>query len=199
MKNYFFAFTLFAVACAHDPEPRVTLPPQASASSSASDAGPDVDVDVATALGAFKAAEALQRDGTKAQARAAFQDVAQKFRYSRWAKEAELRVAQIDDSPEELRQWAHDHRSDERAADILAKLDTVGDVTCRVDADCAVTTKRDCCECCPRRALATSKKWLEWRDTTQCPAERCAGCEESCKPEDGLHAVCAEGKCALVR
>ncbi len=193
-------FILLAAACAHDPEPQVTLAPQASAISSSSDAvdaGPDADPTMA--LGAFKAAEALQRDGTKAEARAAFQDVMRKFTYSRWAKEAELRVALIDDSPEELRKWAHDHRSDERSAGILAKLDTVGDVTCRVDADCAVTTKRDCCECCPRRALATSKKWLEWRDATQCPAARCVACEESCKPEEGRRAACTEGKCALVR
>jgi hypothetical protein len=185
-------------ACARDPEQHVTLPPQPSASSSVADAaGPDASQSMAD--GAFKAAETIQRDGSKADARAAFEDVMRKFPYSRWAREAELRVALIDDSPDELRKFAHDHPSDERSPGILAKLDTVGDVTCRADADCTVTTKRDCCECCPRRAIATSKKWLDWRDKQQCPAARCAPCEESCNPESGARAACADGKCKLVR
>jgi hypothetical protein len=184
-------------ACTRAPEPRVTLPPQPSASVSVSDAGPDAEPTMASS--AFKAAELIQRDGSRADARAAYQDVLRKFPYSRWAKEAELRIALLDDSSEELRKWAHDHPSDERAPGIRAKVDTVGDVTCRADADCTVTTKRDCCECCPRRAIATSKKWLEWRDRQQCPTTRCAPCEESCPPEIGPRAACTDGKCTLVR
>ena len=80
-----------------------------------------------------------------------------------------------------------------------AANDVVGDVTCETDADCAVTTKRDCCACCPRRALATNKKWLQKRDTTECPTYRCIACEESCKPEEGRQAACTAGKCTLVR
>jgi hypothetical protein len=189
---------IFAIAaCTRDPDQRVTLPPQPTASASAIDAAPDADV--SNAEGAYKAAERIQRDGTKADARAAYQEVLRKFPYSRWAREAELRIALLDDSPEELRKFAHDHPSDERSPGIIAKLDTVGDVTCSADADCAVTTKRDCCECCPRSAIATSKKWLDWRDKQQCPAARCAPCEESCRPETGARAACTNGKCTLVR
>jgi len=186
-------FLIALAACTHDPPQQVTLPTAPSAST----ASTATDVNVSPAQAAFDAGESLQRDGKKAEARAAFRECARHFPYSRFGKEAELRIAQIDDSPEELGKWAIDHRSDERAAGILAKLDTVGDVTCRTDADCVVTTKRDCCECCPRRALATSKTWLAWRDTQQCATTRCIGCEESCKPETGAHVACNAGKCAL--
>jgi hypothetical protein len=194
-----FLIVVIAAACTPAPEQHVTLAqPQPSASTASDVDAPDAEAP-SPATAAFKDAERLQRDGTKEDARAAFEDIIKKFPYSRWAKEAELRIAQIDKSPEEMRKWAHDHPGDERAAGIRAQIDTAGDVTCTTDADCAVTTRRDCCECCPRRALATSKKWLEWRDKQQCPAERCAPCEESCKPETGARAACNAGKCALVR
>ena len=196
-----FVLVVLLAACVHHSENQVTLPAQPLASATATDADDDAGAPAyaMSAESAFHAAERLQRDGMKAESRAAFADLLRKFPYSRFAKEAQLRVAQIDDSPDELRQWVHDHPKDERVPGIVAKLDTLGDVTCRDDADCAVTTKRDCCECCPRRAVATSKKWLEWRERSQCPAVRCAPCEESCKPETGARAACTGGKCTLVR
>ena len=131
---------------------------------------------VENARSAFDAAEALERAGRINEARIAYEEVARKWAYSMSARQARERLAAIS---------AHEST-------------TVGDVTCIADADCAVTTKRDCCECCPRKALATSKKWLEWRDQT-CALTKCGGCDESCLPETGRRASCNAGKCALVR
>jgi hypothetical protein len=129
------------------------------------------------ARSAFDAAEALERAGRTNEARTAYEAIVRKWAYSMSAREARERLAILD----------------------AREITTVGDVTCNTDADCAVTTKRDCCECCPRKALATSKKWLAWRDQQQCAVEKCAGCDESCRPETGKSAACNAGKCALVR
>ena len=132
---------------------------------------------VENARTAFDAAEALERAGRINEARIAYEEVARKWSYSLSARQARERLAAISS-----------HQST-----------TVGDVTCNTDSDCAVTTKRDCCECCPRKALATSKKWLEWRDTQQCAVEKCAGCDESCPPQTGFQAVCRAAKCQLIK
>ncbi len=131
---------------------------------------------VENARSAFDAAEALERAGRMNEARTAYEEVARKWAYSSSARQARERLAAMS---------AHEST-------------TVGDVTCNDDADCAVTTKRDCCECCPRQALATSKKWLKWRDDA-CGLKKCGGCNESCPPETGGRARCDSGKCTLVR
>ena len=160
------------VACHSEnaaPQNVTIAPPTASASARVE--APYVE----NARTAFDAAEALERAGRINEARIAYEAVARKWAYSLSAREARERLAAI---------AAHESS-------------TVGDVTCASDADCAVTTRRDCCECCPRRALATSKKWLEWRDAQQCAIEKCAGCDESCPPETGRVARCNTGKCTL--
>lgn len=131
---------------------------------------------VENARTAFDAAEALERAGRINEARIAYEAVVRKWGYSLSAREARDRLAAI--------------AARENA--------TVGDVTCSTDADCAITTKRDCCECCPRKALATSKKWLEWSDHA-CGLKKCPGCDESCPPETGRTARCNAGKCELAR
>lgn len=168
------ALCVVALAACHErgAEPnRVTIAAPTTSSSARVEA-PYVE----NARTAFDAAEALERAGRINEARIAYEAVARKWSYSRSAREARERLAVID---------AHEST-------------TVGDVTCATDADCAVTTKRDCCECCPRKALATSKKWLDWRDGT-CTLTKCGGCDESCPPETGKRAACTAGKCVLVR
>lgn len=125
------------------------------------------------ARSAFDAAEALERAGRANEARTAYEAIVRKWAYSMSARQARERLAIMD----------------------ARESTTVGDVTCQSDDDCAVTTNRECCECCPRRALATSAKWLEWRDA-KCPA--CA-CDESCPRETGRHARCNGGKCELIK
>jgi len=130
---------------------------------------------VENARSAFDAAEALERSGRINEARIAYQEVVRKWGYSLSARQARERLAALD---------AHEST-------------TVGDVTCNADGDCTVTTSRECCECCPRKALATSKKWLQWRDQTCKPAT--CGCDESCPPETGRSARCNAGKCELIK
>ena len=132
---------------------------------------------VENARSAFDAAEALERSGRINEARIAYREVVRKWGYSLSARQARERLAALD---------AHEST-------------TVGDVTCSTDSDCTVTTRRVCCECCPRKALATSKKWLEWRDSQECAAEKCAGCDESCPPETGRVARCNMAKCELTK
>jgi hypothetical protein len=129
---------------------------------------------VENARSAFDAAEALERAGRTNEARTAYEAVARKWASSMSARQARERLAAMN---------AHEST-------------TVGDVTCNADADCAVTTERECCECCPRKALATSKKWLQWRDGQQCAIMKC-GCDKSCAPETNRVARCNAGKCAL--
>jgi hypothetical protein len=169
-----FFFSAVAVAChSEKTEPnRVTIAAPTTSSSAPIEA-PYVE----NARTAFDAAEALERAGRTNEAHTAYEEIVRKWAYTMSARQARERLAVLN---------AHE-------------ATTVGDVTCSTDADCAVTTKRDCCECCPRKALATSKKWLQWRDTQQCAVEKCAGCDESCPPETGKRAACNAGKCALVR
>jgi hypothetical protein len=151
----------------------------------------------------YAAAEALVVAGKYADARAAFEEVIRKFAYSRLAKEAELRIAQVDDKlgrPEaisEYRTWAKNHPSDERASGIAVKASTVGDTTCRVDADCTTTTQRVCCECCPSGPYATSRQWLAWQ-RTHCTTSPCNPCDKKCAPVDqSAVARCNAGQCEL--
>jgi hypothetical protein len=170
MRRAFFLVTLVACNSEKAQAQQVTIAPPASTSARVE--APYVE----NARTAFDAAEALERAGRINEARIAYEAVARKWSYSVSARQARERL------------------------DVLAAHEstTVGDVTCSTDADCDVTTKRDCCECCPRKALATSKKWLAWRDGT-CLLMKCAGCDESCMPETGRRAWCDAGKCALVR
>ena len=162
------------VAChSEKAEPKQVTIALPTASSSAPIEAPYVE----NARSAFDAAEALERAGRTNEARIAYQEIVRKWGYSLSARQANDRLAVLN---------AHEST-------------TVGDVTCSTDADCTVTTRRDCCECCPRKALATSKKWLDWRDKQQCAIEKCAGCDESCPPETGKSAACTNGKCTLVR
>jgi hypothetical protein len=157
------------------------------------------------AKGDYDAAEALVVANKLEDARAAFVVVIKKFTYSRWAKEAELRIAQLDDRlgrPEgnaELAAWARNHPTDERARVIASKARTVGDTTCRTDADCTTTTQRDCCECCSSGPYATSKQWLTWQ-TSQCAAQKCGLCTTPCPLPGNISvaARCVAGACTLV-
>jgi hypothetical protein len=98
----------------------------------------------------------------------------------------------------ELATWAKNHRSDPRAQAIAARAKTVGDTTCRSDADCTTTTKDDCCACCPSGPYATSKTWLTWH-TQQCASSACASCANRlCGPPDPpVSARCNAGSCEL--
>jgi hypothetical protein len=187
-----------ALACTPS-EPPGTTAPVGSASASASS-----EAYATNAKKEYEAAEALASSGKLAEAADAFTKVAQRFAYSRFAKEAQLRIAQMDEklgkpeAVEEYRAWAKDHPSDERAAAILARSKTVGDVTCHADADCAVTTKHDCCECCPSGPYATSKAWLSW-EAGQCATVKCAAClNPQCAPVEAARAArCKSGSCEL--
>jgi hypothetical protein len=190
----------FAVACT-PAEPPTTTVPTASASASASAAS---ETYATNAKEEYAAAEALASSGKLEAARDAFAEVARRYPYSRFAKESQLRIAQMDDKlgkPEavaEYRAWAKDHPSDERTAAILARSKTVGDTTCHTDADCTITTKHDCCECCPSGPYATSKQWLAWQ-TGQCATEKCAPClHPRCAPvEPAMRARCKSSSCEL--
>jgi hypothetical protein len=156
----------------------------------------------------YEAADALVSAGKYAEARVGFDVTAKKFPYSRFAVEAELRIAQIDEklgrpeAVEELATWAKNHAHDPRAQALAARTRTVGDTTCRSDADCTTTTKHDCCECCASGPYATSKTWLAWQ-SEQCAAARCATCGgAACSPVDStvLASVhCNAGHCELGR
>lgn len=82
-----------------------------------------------------------------------------------------------------------------------SRVTTIGDQTCKADADCAITNHSDCCRCCPEQPLATSRKWLAWRDG-QCKTTRCepcanAPCEEVESPSAYV-SLCRQGRCELV-
>ncbi len=146
------------------------------AAPSASETRPVEAPYVENARSAFDAAEALERAGSLNEAHTAYEEIVRKWAYSLSAKQARERLAHLD--------------AESR----------VGDVTCQTDADCTVTTKRDCCPCCVYAPLATSKKWLAWRDG-QCAAEHCPACAAKCKPEEqtSAHAICAQNACTLAR
>lgn len=152
----------------------------------------------------YDAAEQLVGAGRYAEARAAFEATAKKFPYSRYARDAELRIAQIDeklgrpDAITELATWAKNHPSDPRAQAIAARAKTVGDTTCAHDTDCTTTTREDCCACCPSGPYATSKTWLAWEDD-QCAATKCASCANSvcAPPNTSATARCNQGRCEL--
>jgi len=166
------ALLVIVAACHSEGTPNQVTIAAPTTSSSAPIEAPYVE----NARTAFDAAEALERAGRMNEARIAYEEVARKWAYSLSARQARERLAAM---------TAHEST-------------TVGDVTCNVDADCAVTTKRDCCECCPRKPLATSKKWLDWRDGT-CMLAKCAGCDESCPAETGRVARCNMTKCELMK
>jgi hypothetical protein len=154
------------VACGQSATPSVTIEPTPSAS--APRALPPAYAE--SAQTDYAAAEALARAGRTDEARAAFATLARKFPYSRLARDAQRRIAEL--------------------------ASTVGDITCRVDADCTVTQKRDCCECCLTASYATSRKWLAWRDD-QCMTTPCT-CLKKCAPAPDLPvAVCKQGACGL--
>ena len=74
---------------------------------------------------------------------------------------------------------------------------TMGDVTCKMDADCVIATRAECCDCCEANPKATSKSWLDWRDHTMCPAAKCAICEAvvcaGVEPAAAFHTECERG------
>lgn len=79
-------------------------------------------------------------------------------------------------------------------------LQSIGDTTCSSDADCAMTTKAECCDCCPSRPMATSAAWLGWRDGKQCAQTRCEPCGKvACVDAETLDLapMCDRGKCVL--
>ncbi len=165
------AFAALLVACGSSraaPQ-QVTIAAAPSSSASAPVEAPYVE----NAREAFDAAEALEKAGSLNEARVAYAEIVRKWAYSRSAKDARERLAQLD-----------------------AKT-RVGDATCQTNDDCAVTTKAECCECCPHAPLATSKKWLAWRDG-RCAAERCVPCDKKCAPEIAKPgAICRENLCTL--
>jgi hypothetical protein len=80
---------------------------------------------------------------------------------------------------------------------------TIGDVTCAADADCVITTRANCCDCCASNPQATSRAWLSWRDQTMCGAKSCGDCGEvkcaAVAPAAAFRAECHRGLCALRR
>src|ERR1700690_1108961 len=136
-------FVATVLACSPADRPSVTVAqPIATPTDSATLATENARSD-------YDAADLLVTAGKYIEARAAFDATAKKFPYSRFAKEAELRIAQIDDklgrpdAASELAMWAKNHPSDPRAQTIAARARTVGDTTCVRDADCTTTTKDD--------------------------------------------------------
>lgn len=83
----------------------------------------------------------------------------------------------------------------------------IGDTTCAADADCVVTSQKECCDCCPSEPSATSGAWLSWRDGTQCKQTRCEPCAKnpvhpicpSVEPPSAFRAACVQKRCTLVR
>jgi hypothetical protein len=166
------ALAVLLVACGsnHAAPQHVTL-----VAPSASETRPVEAPYAENARSAFDAAEALERAGSLNEARTAYEEIVRKWGYSLSARQARERLAHLD--------------ADSR----------IGDVTCRTDADCTVTMRRDCCPCCAYAPLATSKKWLAWRDG-QCASERCV-CNAKCAPEEkpSQRAICRENACTLAR
>jgi hypothetical protein len=84
-----------------------------------------------------------------------------------------------------------------------ASASTIGDVTCERDADCAITTRAECCDCCASAPRATSGAWLDWRDHTMCAQTTCEPCGKvkcpSVEPPSTFRVACERGQCALVR
>jgi hypothetical protein len=78
---------------------------------------------------------------------------------------------------------------------------TIGDTTCTNDADCTVTRRLDCCDCCKGNTRATSRAWLSWRNGTLCPHTRCEPCGKvKCayyEPAEKFKARCDHGSCML--
>ncbi len=186
------------VACSPAEPPTATIaPPTATAVASETPQTENASSD-------YAAADQLVTAGKYAEARAAFEATAKKFPYSRFARDAELRIAQLDEKlgrPEaisELATWAKNHPTDPRAKAIAARAKTVGDTTCVRDDDCTTTTKNDCCACCPSGPYATSKRWLAWQGD-QCAISQCASCANRvCGPPDPPAAArCNAGSCEL--
>jgi len=189
----------FVVVCACSPaDPPTTIAPLPEPTASVAPGTENARTD-------YEAADTLVTAGKFEEARTAFDVLSKKFPYSRFARDAELRIAQIDEKlgrPEaltELATWAKNHASDPRAQAIAAKAKTIGDTTCRSDADCTTTTKYDCCTCCEGPAKATSKQWLTWR-AEQCAATRCEACSHGVcgPPGPPASARCNTGRCELV-
>lgn len=84
-----------------------------------------------------------------------------------------------------------------------ASSSTTGDVTCERDADCAITTRAACCDCCESAPRATSRAWLDWRDHTMCAPTKCEPCGSatcrSVEPAATFRTACEGGQCALFR
>lgn len=171
-KGCALAALLVACGSSNAAPQHVTL---AAPSASASDGKPVEAPYAENARSAFDAAEALERAGSLNEARTAYEEIARKWAYSLSAKQARERLAHLD------------------------ARSRVGDVTCQTDAECTVTTKQECCPCCPHSPLATSAKWLAWRDG-QCASERCVPCAKKCAPEEksSAHAICRQNACTLV-
>ena len=78
---------------------------------------------------------------------------------------------------------------------------TIGDTTCTKDADCRLTRRLDCCDCCKGNTRATSRAWLSWRDGTLCKQTRCEPCGKvKCayyEPAEKYAARCEHGSCVL--
>jgi hypothetical protein len=196
-----FAFAALFGCSPADPPATTVLPPAASSA-------PSETPGTENARSDYEAADALVSAGKYAEARAGFDVTANKFPYSRFAVEAQLRIAQIDEKlgrPEavgELATWAKNHPHDPRAQALAARTRTVGDTTCHSDTDCTATMKHDCCECCASGPYATSKTWLAWQGE-QCAAARCATCGgAACSPVDSTvlsGTRCNAGRCELAR
>ena len=79
----------------------------------------------------------------------------------------------------------------------------IGDTTCKVDNDCAITSKHECCDCCPGEPRATSAAWLAWRDGTWCKSTRCDPCATAACPEvepvNRFVTRCVADSCQLLR
>lgn len=88
------------------------------------------------------------------------------------------------------------------APETSPRVPTVGDVTCAADADCAITARRDCCDCCATQPAATSAAWLKWFEGTQCATTRCEPCGKvKCPDVDepgDFRPVCVSKRCSYV-
>ncbi|HEX7604443.1 MAG TPA: tetratricopeptide repeat protein [Polyangiaceae bacterium] len=138
---------LLITSCASPPAATlptaVDLPPAPDASPSVAETSPPADAGGGTysddAATLFQAAQAAFDRRDYAHAEPMFRELARKFAYSRYARQAELRVADIlfaqgkfEDARRAYTEWARAHRSE--TADVESALGRAADAAKRLDA-----------------------------------------------------------------
>ena len=138
---------LLILSCASPPATApptaVDLPPGPDASPAVAETSPPADAASGTytdnAATFFQAAQAAFDRRDYAHAEPMFRELARKFAYSRYARQAELRVADIlfaqgkfEHARRAYTEWAHAHRSE--AADVEYALGRAAEAAKRLDA-----------------------------------------------------------------